>query len=354
MGKSKSNTNISPVVTTVRKSTRSKHTLTQQSEVDFTVEIQELTTKNKTLTQTNTKLKNEKNKLVSEHAKLTITYNDLTVAIYTSSENNVLLHNNNEVLYKKYYENRLGCNKSLKKCITQFEKEQNIFIEKINVEKQEKLQYIHKIAMIKTMIASAKNKLTLYLNKPRIAGGSDKGRHFTRKITPCMECPKWHSKYMNYLYSEVVGKGLKSVVAKGTRGGSNKSSRTRDPRQELQDINTEITKENKELKDFIGTFKEFIQNLKDNIAKLEVEKLELEEKQKTIKDANTYFDLFIQLVNNIQLLEKEYYNIKNENEKLHELLDQLNDEKMDLNRKYMHFFKSTVNHNTTVKKQKHR
>ena len=263
--------NPSPPATTLRRSTRSKPTTNSKGDVDFTVEMQDLATSNKTLIQTNTKFKNTKHKLLVEHEELTMTKNELNIAILSLTENNALINENNVSLYEKYSENMLGCNKDLKNCITQFKKQQKLVIENIENEKMIYIGFIGKIQNIKVKIDSVKSKL--------------------QRLYP--------------------------------QGGA----KSRDPREELQKSNTNLTIENTELKESITTLKATITTLKTTIAKLEVEKKELEERQKTIQDANTDFDSFIQLVNNIQLLEKEYYNIKSKNDKLDEIWNQLNREK---------------------------
>jgi cell division protein FtsB len=304
MGKSKikSKKLSSPVTPSLRRSARSKPSVTQNSGVNFSVEISDLTSKNQGLVATNNKLTRENDKLMREHEVLTVRHNDLneynarlTLEIHGLSENN-------KALYNKYQENMLGCNKNLKTCITQFEKEEEILKQNIENEKAIQKILVIKIHGIKIDIHNATNKVNDLMNK---------------------------------------------------KGGSG-SSKSRDPREGLKTINAQLESANKDLKKDIESLKANIAILNENIAKLELEKNELEKKQWTLNDANTDFARFIGLVQHIQLLEKEYATIQSENEKLQIKIKDLTGKKMDLNKEYVDYYQSTVAHETTVKKRTRR
>jgi chromosome segregation ATPase len=224
----------------------------------------------------------------------------LTIAIRDLTENNVLLQNNNEVLYKKYKKNILGCNKNLNTCITQFEEEENILKQNIKNEYKKKITLLETLYEIQNKIETVKNKIDL-LNK---------------------------------------------------KGGT-KSYNQIDQLEGLNDSISQLKLANTNLKKDVEILKANIETLEVEKSKLEVEKSELEENQKTIKDANTEYAFFIQLVNNIQLLEKEYYIIQSVNKKLQIIIQDLNDKYRDLNKEYANHYKyaNTNNNNTTVKKQ---
>ena len=305
MGKSKSGKDTSKPsspVTSLRRSTRSKSSVTQNSGVDFSIEIRDLTAKKKGLVATNNKLTRENDKLMREHEVLTVRHNDLneynarlTLAIHGLSENN-------EALYNKYQENMLGCNKNLKTCITQFEKEESTL--KQNIENEKAIHSIleKKIHGIKIDIRNATKKVNDLMNK---------------------------------------------------KGGAG-SSKSRDPREGLKTINAQLESANKDLKKDFESLKANIAILNENIAKLELEKNELEKKQWTLNDANTDFARFIGLVQHIQLLEKGYEIIQSENEKLQIIIKDLTGKYRDLNKEYVDHYKSTVDHKTTVKKRTRR
>jgi len=236
-----------------------------------------------------------------EHEQLTVSHNHLTLAIRDLTLEIHGLTKNNEVLYKKYQENMLGCNNDLKTCITQFEKEEEILEQNIINQKAIQKILVIKIHDIKIDIRKATEKMDS-LNK---------------------------------------------------KGGSG-SSKSRDPREGLKTINAQLESANKDLKKDIENLKANIAILNENIAKLELEKNELEKKQWTLNDANTDFSRFIGLVQHIQLLEKGYEIIQSENEKLQIIIKDLTGKKMDLNKEYVDHYKSTVAHETTVKKRTRR
>jgi chromosome segregation ATPase len=306
MGKSKSNTSKMSKPSskppssdlpepTVRRSTRKRQVVTPKGDVDFSLEMQELTEKNKKLTKTNHTFTYNKDNLVAQHDKLNMIYNELHAEIQNLNDAIQNSNHNNILLYEKYQENNPGCNKNLKSCITQFKKEQNILIQNIIDEKRKHNKLLDEIQKNKTKI-------------------------------------NWTKRQLNSIY---------------TRGGT-KSIGQRDPRGELKNTNVRLEFVNKELKNSIEILKKDIETLNENIAKLKVEKTELEEKHKSLEESNTDFASFIQFVYNIQKLEEEYYNIISVNEKLEITIEDLVRENRDLNREYTLYFKSAVKNNTTT------
>jgi chromosome segregation ATPase len=196
----------------------------------------------------------------------------------------------------------LGCNKNLKTCITQFEKEEEILEQNISNEKAIHDILEKKIRGIKIDIRNATNKVNDLMNK---------------------------------------------------KGGSG-SSKSRDPREGLKTINAQLESANKDLKKDIESLKANIAILNENIATLELEKNELKKKQWTLNDANTDFSRFIGLVQHIQLLEKGYEIIQSENNEKLQTIKDLTGKYRDLNKEYVDYYQSTVADETTVKKRTRR